>query len=133
MKPRFFRGFIKRIIMTIDQALERLKKSKFRSSFHLSSKDVEYINQKGMEAIENHARDFIRSRLAPAYIENDGSQTPTKGHPVFVAQHACACCCRSCLNKWYKVPKGVELTEIQQEKIVKLLISWIENQYKINK
>ena len=119
--------------MTIDQALERLKKSKFRSSFHLSSKDVEYISQKGMETIENHARDFIRNRLAPAYIENDGSQTPTRGHPVFVAQHACACCCRSCLNKWYKVPKGIELTEIQQEKIVKLLISWIENQYKSNK
>ncbi|MBQ7761759.1 MAG: DUF4186 domain-containing protein [Clostridia bacterium] len=119
--------------MTIKQALEKLKMSKFRSSFHLSSDDIAYINQRGIEVIEAHARDFIRKRLAPAYIENDGSQTPTKGHPVFKAQHACACCCRSCLNKWYKVPKGVELTEIQQAKIVKLLISWIENQYNTNK
>jgi exodeoxyribonuclease V alpha subunit len=117
--------------MTIDQALERLKKSKFRSSFHLSSEDVSYINQKGMDTIEKHARDFIRKRLAPAYIENDGSQTPTKGHPVFKAQHACACCCRSCLNKWYRVPKGGLLTEEQQDKIVKLLLQWIKNQYNI--
>ncbi len=119
--------------MTINQALDKLKRSKFRSSFRLNYEDVEYINQKGMDTIESHARDFIKKRLAPAYIENDGSQTPTKGHPVFKAQHGCACCCRSCLNKWYKVPKGVELTEIQQEKIVKLLISWIKEQYNANK
>ncbi len=115
--------------MTINEALDKLKLSKFRSSFHLTKRDVEYINQKGIDTIESHARDFVKKRLAPAYIENDGSQTPTKGHPVFKAQHACACCCRSCLHKWYKVPKGVELTEIQQEKIVKLLIQWIKNQY----
>ena len=23
---------------------------------------------------------------------------------VFVAQHATACCCRGCLEKWYRVP-----------------------------
>ena len=114
--------------MTINQALDKLKRSKFRSSFHLSKEDIAYVKQKGIETIETHARDFVRKRLSPAYIENDGSQTPTKGHPVFVAQHACACCCRSCLNKWYKVPKGIALTEVQQEKIVKLLISWIEMQ-----
>lgn len=115
--------------MTINEALDKLKHSKFRSSFHLTKKDIEYISQKGIDTIESHARDLIKKRLAPAYIENDGSQTPTKGHPVFKAQHACACCCRSCLYKWYKVPKGIELTEVQQEKIVKLLIQWIKNQY----
>ena len=115
-------------MQTTNQALDKLEKSKFRSSFVLNEKDQEYIKEKGMDVIRTHAEDFIRSRLAPAVIPNDGRQTPTKGHPVFKAQHACACCCRGCLEKWYKVPQGKELTEIQQQKIVNLLMAWIERQ-----
>ncbi len=107
-------------------ALYKLSQSKFRSSFHLKEKEKNYIKEKGMDVIENHARDFVRNKLAPAYPKNDGKQTPMKGHPVFIAQHACACCCRGCLNKWYKVPMGVELTEVQQDKIVHLLMEWIK-------
>ena len=115
--------------MKIDEALSNLQKSSFRSKFHLSKKDIDYINEKGLDTIRQHAIDFINKRLAPAYISNDGEQTPMKGHPVFIAQHACACCCRGCLNKWYKVKKDVALTEIQQEKIVNLLMTWIEREY----
>lgn len=86
------------------------------------------MREKGLDEIKRHAEDIIRTRLAPAYIENDGKQTPTKNHPVFIAQHACACCCRGCLNKWYNVPKGIELTAVQQEKIVALLMAWIEKE-----
>ncbi len=96
---------------TIEQTLLRLQQSAFRAKFHLSEKDRQYIMGKGMETIQHHAADFIRMRLAPAIIPNDGKQTPMRGHPVFIAQHACACCCRSCLNKWYHVPIGRELTE----------------------
>lgn len=110
------------------EALYKLSKSKFRSSFHLKQKDKNYIKEKGMDVIKSHACDFVRNKLAPAYPKNDGKQTPMKGHPVFIAQHACACCCRGCLNKWYKVPMGVELTEIQQEKIVNFLMDWIESE-----
>lgn len=115
-------------MQTIDEALEKLSRSKFRSSFHLNEKDKTYIKDKGMETIRSHAEDFIRTRLAPADIPNDGKQTPMRGHPVFKAQHACACCCRGCLNKWYKVPKDKELSESQREKIVNLLIAWIEKE-----
>ena len=114
-------------MQTIEDALNKLSKSKFRSSFHLTKKEKEYVLEKGLDTIERHAANFIEKRLSPSFIPNDGSQTPTKGHPVFKAQHACACCCRGCLNKWYKVPKGVELTENQQERIVNLLIAWIKN------
>lgn len=110
------------------EALYKLSQSKFRSSFHLKQKDKNYIKEKGMDVIKSHACDFVRNKLAPAYPKNDGKQTPMKGHPVFIAQHACACCCRDCLNKWYKVPMGVELTEIQQDKIVNLLMDWIERE-----
>ena len=115
--------------MTIEQALDRLGKSKFRSKFHLRKSDKDYIESKGLEVIRSHAADFISDRLAPAVIQNDGKQTPMRGHPVFIAQHACACCCRGCLNKWYRVSKDIELTSVQQEKIVNLLMAWIEREY----
>ena len=115
---------------SVDESLERLSHSKFRSSFKLSKKDREYINEKGMEIIRSHTRDFVRVKLAPAFPPNDGKQTPMHGHPSFKAMHACACCCRGCLNKWYNVPLGVELSEAQQEKIVNLLVAWIEKQHK---
>lgn len=118
-------------MQTIEQALLKLNRSKFRSSFKLSEKDREYVRQKGMNTIKCHACDFVRIRLAPAVIHNDGKQTPMKGHPVFVAQHATACCCRKCLNKWYKIPVGVQLTTLQQQKIVNLLMAWIQCQMNV--
>ena len=112
------------------QLFERLENSRFRSRFHLKQKDIDYIHEKGLDTIRKHAEDFITKREAPAYIPNDGKQTPMRGHPVFIAQHATACCCRGCLNKWYRIPKNVELTPVQQEKIVNLLMAWIEKQMK---
>ena len=84
---------------TIDEALVKLQKSAFRAKFHLTEKDKQYVKNKGMDTVREHAADFVRQRLAPAVIPNDGKQTPMRGHPVFIAQHACACCCRGCLNK----------------------------------
>lgn len=108
--------------------LDRLSKSNFRSKFKLRSKDLEYINQKGLEIIESHAKDFIKTRISPAIILNDGKQTPMKGHPVFVAQHATATCCRGCIEKWHKIPKGQELTPSQQEYLVSIIMKWIKQQ-----
>ena len=66
--------------------------------------------------------------LASAEPLNDGRQTPMKNHPVFLAQHATGSCCRGCLNRWWHVPKGITLTEVQQEKVVNLIVAWIERQ-----
>ena len=114
--------------MTIEETLSKLQTSNFRAKFHLSEKDKLYIQEKGIAVIREHAADFIRKRLAPSNVPNDGKQTPMRGHPVFVAQHACACCCRGCLQKWYKVNPKEELTELQQEKIVNLLMAWIQKE-----
>ena len=111
--------------MTIQFALQRLQSSAFRSKFHLLPEDRRYVLEKGLPVIRQHAEDFVRTRLAPAQIPNDGKQTPMRGHPVFVAQHACACCCRGCLQKWYRIPKGVPLTPEIQDGIVRLLMAWI--------
>ena len=119
-------------MQTIEEALNKLSRARFRSSFHLTAKDRQYIREKGMDTIRRHAGDFVAGKLAPADPEHDGRQTPMKGHPVFKAQHACACCCRGCLEKWYRVPQHQELTEEQQRKIVRLLMAWIEKEMKEN-
>jgi len=116
--------------MTIDEALSNLQKSTFRAKFHLKQTERDYIQDKGLDTIRNHAEEFVKARLAPADIPNDGKQTPMRGHPVFVAQHATACCCRGCLNKWYRVPIGKDLSEEQQRRIVKLIMAWIEKEMK---
>lgn len=108
----------------------RLAKSNFRSRFHLTKKDKEYIAQKGLPTIRRHAEDFIAKRLAPAVIPNDGKQTPMRGHPVFLAQHATGCCCRGCFYKWHHIPAGRELTKGEQQYAVAVLMAWIETQNK---
>ena len=110
------------------QLFERLGNSKFRSSFHLKQKDIDYINEKGLDKIREHARDFIAKREAPAVIPNDGKQTPMRGHPVFIAQHATATCCRGCIQKWHKLATGRELSRIQQEYLVDVIMTWIEKE-----
>ena len=115
-------------MQTIDQALTKLDRSKFRSSFYLTKKEIAYLEDKGMETMRRHAQDFVRQKLAPAEPVNDGKQTPMHGQPVFKAMHATACCCRGCLKKWYRVPTGRELTESEQERIVNLLMAWLERQ-----
>lgn len=108
----------------------RLAKSNFRSRFHLTKKDKEYIAQKGLPTIRRHAEDFIAKRLAPAVIPNDGKQTPMRGHPVFLAQHATGCCCRGCFYKWHHIPARRELTKEEQQYAVAVLMAWIETQNK---
>ena len=107
---------------------KRLSQSKFRSSFSLKANDRSYVSEKGMEKVREHACDFIRKRLAPAEISNDGKQTPMRGHPVFVAQHATATCCRGCLEKWHHIPKRRELTETEQEYVVDVIMEWINRE-----
>ena len=111
-----------------DELFESLAKSKFRSKFKLKQNEKDYIKEKGFETIKSHAQDFIAKRLATAEIMNDGKQTPMRGHPVFIAQHATATCCRGCLNKWHHIPVGKELNTHQQSYVVTVIMEWIKRQ-----
>ncbi len=113
-----------------EELFKRLAQSNFRSSFHLKTKDKAYITSKGMDVIRQHATDFVAKRLAPAVIPNDGKQTPMRGHPVFLAQHATGCCCRGCFYKWHHVPQGRALSIEEQEYAVDVLMTWIEREYR---
>ena len=110
--------------------LDKLSKSKFRAKFKLTPKDIEYIKNKGLDKIYSHASDFIKERVSAANIENDGKQTPMRGHPVFIAQHATATCCRGCIEKWHKIKKGTELIPAQQKYLVSIIMEWIKRQMK---
>lgn len=114
----------------MNDIFNKLAKSEFRSKFKLKQKEKDYIAEKGLDTIKRHACDFVSKRLAPAVIPNDGKQTPMKGHPVFIAQHATATCCRGCLSKWHKIEKGVELSKKQQEYVVNIIMEWIGMQLK---
>ena len=112
----------------VENILKSLNKSKFRSSFSLKQKDLEYIEKKGLSEIKKHAYDFLEKRLVPADIPNDGKQTPMRGHPVFIAQHATATCCRGCLEKWHHIPKGRKITKPELDYIVEVIMMWIKLQ-----
>lgn len=105
-----------------------LSKSKFRSTFHLKKKDIDYINKVELSKIKEHTYEFITKRLAPANIKNDGKQTPYHGHPVFIAEHATATCCRGCLFKWHKIEQNKELTKEEIDYIVEVIMKWIEKE-----
>lgn len=113
--------------------LEKLSTSKFRNSFNLQKQDIEYIEKKGISTISKHAKEIISKRLAPKNIPNDGKQTPMKGHPVFIAQHATATCCRNCLYKWHHIERNRQLTASEQNYIVALILFWIINQINTRK
>ncbi|HGH3372175.1 TPA: DUF4186 domain-containing protein [Kluyvera cryocrescens] len=109
----------------LDILFSRLQRSPFRSRFRLGVKERQYCLDRGAEVIDRHAADFVAGRLAPALPNNDGKQTPMRGHPVFIAQHATATCCRGCLEKWHQIPQGQALSDGQQQYIVRVIHHWL--------
>ena len=120
---------IKKEVEGIDLSplFERLAKSRFRSSFYLNDKDKAYIHDKGWKKIEQGTRETIARRLAPAFIANDGKQTPMRHgiFPPFIAQHATGCCCRGCLEKWHGIPRGRALTLREQIYLTRIVMEWL--------
>ena len=112
----------------LDDVFGRLARSDFRRRFRLGPKERDYLTAKGFKTIREHARDFIDKRLSPAAPPNGGRQTPWRGHPVFIAQHATATCCRGCLAKWHGIEKGAELTEAEREHAVEAIDRWLRLQ-----
>lgn len=111
----------------VGELFVKLRQSPFRARQTLNDKDRRYLTTRGLDAVLEHAAAFIEQRLAPREPRNDGKQTPWRGHPVFVAQHATATCCRGCLSKWHRIERGRELTEEEQGYIVRVLVRWLES------
>jgi hypothetical protein len=112
----------------IDPRLDALARQRFRARFHLRGRDAALVQLRGRETIRQHADDLIGKRLAPALPYKDGKQTPYRGHPVFVAQHATATCCRSCLSRWHEIARGRELSTGERAYVVDVIWRWIERE-----
>lgn len=108
-----------------EELLLRLQKSRFRARFHLDEQAQQYLESCGLDAVMEHGATFIRDRLAPTFPAQDGKQTPMRGHPIFIAQHATGSCCRGCLSKWHGIRSGKPLTEDEQQAILAVLRAWI--------
>ena len=112
----------------LDELFAALAQSDFRRKFRLRGADLDYLRDKGLPLVLLHAADFVAKRLASAVIPNDGKQTPMRGHPVFVAQHATACCCRGCLEQWHGIPPGRELTAEERTHVLAVLERWLREE-----
>jgi hypothetical protein len=112
----------------MDGLFAALGRSSFRCRFRLGGAEREYLSAKSMEVVSGHAREFVSSRLGGKHPKNDGRQTPMRGHPVFVAQHAVGACCRKCLEKWHGIERGRELSEAEIEYIVLVICEWLRRQ-----
>jgi hypothetical protein len=109
----------------LDDLFAALAGSRFRRRFALGAKERAYLDEKGLPTVLEHARELVAKRLAPAAPANDGRQTPFRGHPVFVAQHATATCCRGCLARWHGIAKGAELSAAEQAHVVGAIGRWL--------
>ena len=114
----------------LDEVFAALAASAFRRRFQLRGKELEYLRRKGLPVVLEHAADFIEKRLAPAAPVNDGKQTPMRHHPVFIAQHATATCCRGCLQKWHAIPKGRALEASEKGYVLEVIKAWLARQEK---
>jgi hypothetical protein len=112
----------------LDDVFERLGRSRFRQRFRLQACEREYLKRKGLAVVLEHGMTFIEQRLASAHPPNDGRQTPMRNHPVFVAQHATATCCRGCLQKWHAIRRGYALVPAEKQHILEAIGRWLRSQ-----
>lgn len=105
---------------------ERLAVNAFRRGFRLQGRELAHLQTWGLERVMRDASELLRRRVAPADPPNDGRQTPWRNHPVFVAQHATATCCRGCIEKWYGVARGHALEPDELNLLLESVRRWLE-------
>jgi predicted Fe-S protein YdhL (DUF1289 family) len=112
----------------LDTVFDALATSAFRRRFALGVREARYLRERGVATLVAQAHDLIGKRLAPQAPLNDGRQTPFRGHPVFIAQHATATCCRSCLEKWHGIAANKVLDEAERRHVVAAIERWLREQ-----
>ncbi|MCU1231379.1 MAG: hypothetical protein JWO97_4263 [Acidobacteria bacterium] len=115
-------------MIDLDEVFHRLGRSAFRRKFRLEGKERAYLETWGLSSVMTQGRDFIEQRLAPANPKNDGRQTPWRNHPIFVAQHGTATCCRGCLEKTHEIARGEALTAEQKDYVLRVIETWLKSQ-----
>lgn len=109
----------------LDALFDRFRSDGFRRRFVLRDRELAYLQRWGIEKVMRDAEQLLRGRVAAAEPKNDGRQTPWRNHPVFVAQHGTATCCRGCIEKWHHIPKGAPLTEEELRHLLEVIRRWL--------
>jgi len=115
-------------MLALDDVFRRLAASSFRRKFRLVGRERAYLETWGIGRVMEQAAKFIDERLAAAEPRNDGRQTPWRNHPVFVAQHATATCCRGCLEKTHGIAKRHALTAEEKGRVLEAIERWLRSQ-----
>jgi hypothetical protein len=87
---------------------------------------MNYARPKGMSGLAVAAENRIRRCVAPADPPFDGRQTGKSGNPLFYAQHACAVCCRKCMEYWHGIEQHRPLYEEEISYFKELLLIFIK-------
>lgn len=94
----------------------------------LGDQDVQVVREIGVDGVKQQAKRIVENKLKEQ-PDNDGSQTPRAGNPVYKAMHACGCSSRKELSRTHRIPAGGEMTDRQVEAVVNLLVRWIVREY----
>lgn len=100
---------------------------------HFWHKEIEegaelHARRKGRTRLRATAEKQLRRAVGSAQPFRDGQQTTMKGgNIIHYAQHALACCCRTCLEYWHGIPKGTELTHEQLDYFTDLVMMYVDD------
>jgi Domain of unknown function (DUF4186) len=112
----------------IAHTFDALKQEFIRHHFwHKTIDDTadKHARRKGRILLTAAATKRIRSSVARAEPVRDGQQTPLSGNILYYAQHATACCCRTCMEYWHDIPKGRELADAEVQYFAELMMRFV--------
>lgn len=94
----------------------------------LDRRDIDLIGSKGIDAIKEDTRKIMEEKLRKK-PDNDGNQTPKAGNPVYKAMHATNIASREQLFMAHRIPEDKELTDMQIDSLVNLVMRWIVREF----
>jgi uncharacterized protein DUF4186 len=119
----------KRNLKDLEYTFKSLKYEMIRHHFwhlEIDLRAINYARRKGVTALRVAAEKRIRNSVGPAQPWHDGTQTPKSGNPLYYAQHATATCCRKCVEYWYGVETGRDLSEEEIQYFTALVNMFVE-------
>lgn len=93
----------------------------------IDQRAINHARRKGRTELRLAAENRLRKYVANTKNPREGRQTPWEGNIIFYAQHATASCCRKCLECWYNIPIGVQLTDEQINYFVELMMLYLSD------
>lgn len=120
----------KRDVKDIRFTISQLKFEKIRHTYwnwSFTKRELNAARRKGRIGIRDALEKRIRSSVGSEKPFKDGAQTPWSGNVLYYAQHATACCCRTCIAEWHDIPAGRPLTEEEIQYLLELACLYIDN------